>query len=77
MGVAVRKRRRSTMCGPKCFDIDQLAADVHQAYLEYDFEQLEKMWQHKSYVMGDVLTTAPKVGGSNYPRHDPSKKLKF
>ena len=57
------------MRGPKCFDIDQLAADVHQAYLEYDFEQLEKMWQHKSNVMGAVLTTAPKVGGSNYPRH--------
>ena len=36
------------------------------------------MWQHKSYVMGAVLTTKPKAGGSNYPKHDPSKKkLKF
>ena len=73
--MAVRKRRRTTMRGAKRFDIDQL--DVHQAYLEYDSEQLEKIWQHKSYVMGAVLTTAPKVGGSNYPKHDPSKKLKF
>ena len=77
LGVAVRKRRRTTMRGVKRFDIDQLVEDVHQAYLEYDSEQLEKMWQHKSYVMGAVLTTAPKAGGSNYPKHDPSKKLKF
>ena len=60
-----------------CVSRGQLAADVHQAFLEYSFEQLEKMWQHKSYIMGAVLTTAPKVGGSNSPRHDPSKKLKF
>ena len=32
------------------------------------------MWQHKSYVMGAVLTTKPKVGGSNYPRHDTTKR---
>ena len=39
-------------------------------------EQLEKMWEYKSYVMGAVLKTKPKIGGSNYPRHDP-KKRKF
>ena len=77
LGVAVRKRRRSTMRGAKRFDVDQLAEDVHQAFLDYDFEQLEKMWQHKSYVMRAVLTTTPKVGGSNYPRHDPAKKIHF
>ena len=77
LSVAVRKRRRTTMRGAKKFDIDQLVEDVHQAFLEYDSQQLEKMWQHKSYVMGAVLTTEPKVGGSNYPKHDPSKKLKF
>ena len=76
LSVAVRKRRRTTMRGAKKFDIDQLVEDVYQAYLEYDPNQLEKMWQHKSYVMGAVLTTKPKAGGSNYPKHDP-KKLKF
>ena len=50
LGVALRKRRRKTMRGAKRFDIDQLVEDVHQAYLEYDSEQLEKMWQHKSYM---------------------------
>ncbi len=25
--------------------------------------------------MGAVLTTKPKAGGSNYPKHDPSKLL--
>jgi len=78
LSVAVRKRRRVTMRGAKRFDIDQLVEDVYQAYVEYDPDQLEKMWQHKSYVMGAVLTTKPKAGGSNYPKHDPSKKkLKF
>ncbi len=77
LSVAVRKRRRTIMRGAKRFDIDQLVEDVHEAFLEYDSDQLEKMWQHKTYVIGAVLTTAPKVGGSNYPKHDPSKKLKF
>lgn len=73
LSVAVRKRRRSTMRGPKRFDIDTLVEDVMQAFEDYPPEQLEKMWQHKSYVMGAVLTTKPKAGGSNYPRHDPKK----
>ena len=50
--------------------------DVHEAFAEYPPEQLDKMWQHKSYVMRAVLETKPKVGGSNYPKHDP-KKRKF
>ena len=74
LSVAVRKRRRTIMRGAKRFDIDQLVEDVHEAFLEYDSEQLEKMWQHKSYVMRAVLTTKPKAGGSNYPRHDPKKR---
>ena len=55
------------------FDIPTLVEDVMQAFEEYPPEQLEKMWEHKSYVMGAVLKTTPKVGGSNYPRHDPKK----
>ena len=74
LSVAVRKRRRSLMRGPKRFDIDQLVEDVKQAFEEYPPEQLEKMWQHKSYVMGAVLKTKPKAGGSNYPKHDPKKR---
>ena len=39
LGVAVRKRRRSTMRGAKRFDVDQLAEYVHvymyQAFLDY------------------------------------------
>ena len=73
LAVAVRKRRRGTMRGPKRFDIDQLVTDVMEAFQDYSSDQLEKMWQHKSYVMRAVLTTKPKVGGSNYPRHDPQK----
>ena len=73
LSVAVRKRRRSIMRGPRRFDIDTLVKDVMEAFEEYPPEQLEKMWQHKSYVMGAVLTTKPKAGGSNYPRHDPKK----
>ena len=62
------------MRGPKRFDIEQLVEDVHKAFEEYPSEQLEKMWAHKSYVMGAVLDTKPKQGGSNYPRHDPTKR---
>lgn len=75
LAVAVRKRRRSTMRGPKRFDIPTLVEDVETAFKEYPPEQLEKMWQHKSYVMGAVLTTKPKIGGSNYPCHNPAKRV--
>lgn len=61
----MRKRRRTHMRGPKRFDIPTLVEDVMQAFEDY---------QHKSYVMGAVLTTTPKVGGSNYPKHDPTKR---
>ena len=74
MRTYVRKRRRSTMRGPKRFDIDTLVEDVYKAFKEYPPEELEKMWQHKSYVMGAVLETKPKKGGSNYPRHNPAKR---
>lgn len=74
LSVAVRKRRRSTMRGPKRFDIDQLVKDVMEAFENYPPEQLEQMWEHKSYVMKAVLTTKPKAGGSNYPRHNPKKR---
>ena len=75
LAVAVRKRRRSTMRGPKRFDIPTLVEDVETALKEYPPEQLEKMWQHKSCVMGAVLTTKPKAGGSNYPCHNPAKRV--
>ena len=75
--VAVRKRRRSTlgstMKGPKRFDIATLVDDVMQAFEEYPPAQLEKMWQHKSYVLDAVEKTKPKPGGCNYLRHDPRK----
>ena len=61
------------MRGAKKFDIDQLVEDVYQAYREYDPSQLEKRWQHKSYVMGAVLTTKPKAGGSNTPSTTPKR----
>ena len=47
LAVAVRKRRRSTMRGPKRFDIPTLVEDVDTAFEEYPPEQLETMWQHK------------------------------
>ena len=72
--VSVRKRRRTIMSGPRRFDIPTLVEDVKEEFENYPHEQLEKMWQHKSYVMGAVLRTKPKVGGSNYPRHDPKKR---
>jgi len=73
--VAVRKRRRTTMKGPKRFDIPTLVDDVMEAFEQYPPEQLEKMWEHKSYVLCAVLKTKPKVGGSNYPKHDPEKRV--
>lgn len=73
LSVAVRKRRRTVMSGPKRFDIPTLVEDVMEAFKEYPPEQLDKMWEHKSYVMRAVLATKPKPGGSNYPRHDPKK----
>ena len=51
----------------------QLVKDVMQAFQDCPAEELERMWQHKSYVMGAVLETKPKKGGSNYPRHNPVK----
>ena len=48
--------------------------DVYQAFKEYPPEQIEAMWRHKTYVMGAVLETKPKKGGSNYPHHDPAKR---
>lgn len=74
LAVAVRKRRRETMRGPQRFDIPTLVDDVQQAFKDYPPEQLEKMWQHKSYVMEAVLKTKPKKGGNNYPKHDPKKR---
>ena len=61
----------------KKFDIDQLVEDVMQAFEDYPADELEKMWQHKSYVMGAVLETKPKKGGSNYPRHATPQSAAF
>ena len=63
------------MKGPKRFDIPTLVDDVMEAFEQYPPEQLEKMWEHKSYVLRAVLMTKPKVGGSNYPKHDPEKRM--
>ena len=48
-----------------------------QAFEDYPADELEKMWQHKSYVMGAVLETKPKKGGSNYPRHATPQSAAF
>ena len=53
------------MRGPKRFDIQTLVEDVKQAFEEYPPEQLEKMWAHKSYIMGAVLKTKPKRGADD------------
>lgn len=53
------------MKGPKLFDIATLVDDVMQAFEEYPPAQLEKVWQHKSYVLDAVQKTKPKPGGSN------------
>ena len=59
------------------FTISRQAVAEHLKNADWNVRaQLEKMWQHKSYVMRAVLETKPKVGGSNYPKHDP-KKRKF
>jgi len=55
----------TTTRGPKVFDIEQLIADAREVFEEYPAEQLEAMWQHKSYVMRAVHETKPKAGGSN------------
>ena len=43
-------------------------ADVLKAYAEYSSEQLEAMWEYKSYVMEAVEKAD---GGNDYPRHRP------
>ena len=48
------------------FDKEQLVRDVKAAYAAYSPEQLEKMWDYKSYVMQQVHATN---GGNDYPRH--------
>ena len=80
LSVAVRKRRRlitGPKGGAKKFDIDQLIEDVKEAYEEYPPETLQSIWEHKSYVMIEVQRTKPKPGGSNYPKHDQSKRRRL
>ena len=62
--VAVRKSRRGMKKG--IFDKEQLVKDVFAAVAAYPAEQLEKMWDYKSYVMDQVKASK---GGNDYPRH--------
>jgi hypothetical protein len=64
LDVAVRKSRRGMKRG--LFDKDQLVKDVLAAAAAYSTEQLEKMWDYKSYVMEQVKASK---GGNDYPRH--------
>ena len=43
-----------------------LVKDVFAAVAAYPTEQLEKMWDYKSYVMEQVKASK---GGNDYPRH--------
>ena len=45
-------------------------ADVLKAHAEYPSEQLEAMWDYKSYVMEAVEAC---WGGNDYPRHRPDE----
>jgi hypothetical protein len=64
LDVAVRKSRRGMKKG--LFDKEQLVKDVLAAAAAYPTEQLEKMWDYKSYVMEQVKASK---GGNDYPRH--------
>ena len=64
LDVAVRKSRRGMKRG--LFDKEQLVKDVLAAAAAYPTEQLEKMWDYKSYVMEQVKASK---GGNDYPRH--------
>jgi len=64
LDVAVCKSRRGMKKG--FFDKDQLVKDVLAAAAAYPTEQLEKMWDYKSYVMEQVKASK---GGNDYPRH--------
>ena len=78
LSVAVRKRRRTHMRGPKRFDIPTLVEDVMQAFEDYPPEQLDTMWQHKSYgstSWAPCSRPRPRSAArSNYPKHDPTKR---
>ena len=43
-----------------------LVKDVFAAVAAYPTEQLEKIWDYKSYVMEQVKASK---GGNDYPRH--------
>ena len=47
------------------FDKELLVSDVLAAFRAYPEEQLEKMWDYKSYVMQAVSVD----GGNDYERH--------
>ena len=55
--------------------VEQLVEDVHREFAEYPPEQLEKMWQHKSYVMGAVLETQPQGDGAMKRRPTKGRRL--
>ena len=63
LDVAVRKSRRGMKQGK--FNKRKLVSDVLAAFRAYPEEQLEKMWDYKSYVMQAVSVD----GGNDYERH--------
>jgi hypothetical protein len=67
LDVLVRKVRRGES---NAFDKEKLVADVLKAHAEYPSEQLEAMWDYKSYVMEAVEACG---GGNDYSRHRPKE----
>ena len=74
LSVAVRKRRRSLMRGPKRFDIDQLVDDVRQAYGFAKNSPSGAIGEDELRHGRRAAKTKPKAGGSNYPKHDPKQR---
>lgn len=55
LACLVSKRRRGLATRHAQFDLDQLSADVQQAFEDYDPETLDSMWAYKSEVMQKIV----------------------
>ena len=64
LATAVHKLRR----GRRTFDIEQLVADVEQAFKEYPSEKLDKMW---STLESNCLKIIKAKGGNDYDQPAP------
>ena len=62
LGCAVRKRRRGNMG----YDVDALAVDVKEAWMDYPEDKISRMWDHLDYIYKSILDFE---GGNLYPEH--------